>query len=437
MKRILGAALLYPLFFAVGCSSGGGTLPNLGTGNSGNNGGTGSTGSNNGGAGSTIFNVSGGSTSSGTSVLDQDASCAASTIPASLTRVNILFLLDKSGSMGDDPNGQWQHAATRWNPVVTTLDNFFGEPSSAGIYASLSFLPADGDITNACKVTSYSSGSSSLKVPLTQLNAAGQQVFLSLLCPTTGPQTSSCIVPAGGTPTRPALQGTINYAATIQAQFPDSKTVIVFLTDGEPGFGIQETLDAGSKVYSFYSCDDLPPSTCEATPNVYPPCVSPDAEVAKVTAVIQSAPANSIYLVGVGDLTSGTMDAWASASGNPALALQNVTDPTQVASALQTALDAIRVSSIPCEFDIPASNNGQTVDKSKVNLSYVSGAGVTQDVGQTHDDTEATCNASTYGWYYDNSTAQTTMKLCQSTCDALQADPNGKIEIALGCATRI
>jgi hypothetical protein len=233
------------------------------------------------------------------------------------------------------------------------------------------------------------------------------------------------------------LQGTINYAASIQQQFPGSKTVIVFLTDGEPGFGIQETLDAGPQVYSFYSCDDLPPSTCEATPNVYPPCTTADAEVAKVTAVIQSAPAKSIYIVGVGELSTGTMDAWATASGNPALALQNVTDPTQVASQLQNALDGIRVSSIPCSFPIPPTNNGQAINKDDVNLSYVSGAGVPQNVGRTHDGTQSTCSTSTYGWYYDNPTAPTTMELCTSTCSALQSDPNGKVEIAFGCATII
>ncbi len=107
-----------------------------------------------------------------------------------------------------------------------------------------------------CNPTNYMS-SAGLKVPLTELNANGRQQFQSMLCDcsSTSPAPSAtCIIPAGGTPTRPALQGTISYQASIAQKYPGSKTVIVLITDGDPVFG---WLDPTGTYRTFYSCDDL------------------------------------------------------------------------------------------------------------------------------------------------------------------------------------
>ncbi len=434
MKRILGNSLLLPLWVTLSCTTGngGGSGAGANGNNDGDNAGTGSTSSSNMGGGY-HDNTSGGSGGVSTAPPDVDAACAADSTPAQLTRVNILFLLDKSGSMGNDvgPN-----AAQRWNPVVTTLDSFFSDQKSVGIYASLSFLPADGDIYSACAVASYSSGTSSIKVPLTLLDATGRQTFLSRLCDPSLPQTPPCIVPAGGTPTLSALQGTIQYAAKVAQLNPGSKTVIVFLTDGEPGFGYSYN----GAVQLLYSCADLPPKGCTATCGGCVDgvgCTSGDAEVAKVSAVIGTAaavigtaPANPIYLFGVGDLTASTMDQWASASGNAAVALQGLSG-AQAASTLKAALEAIRTSSISCNLDIPVPKGGGSADINQVNVSYINGAGnrvpVGKDVGCTH--------TQQYGWQYDNPTSPTKIQLCTSTCTMAQQDPNGKIQVLLGCPT--
>ena len=222
--------------------------------------------------------------------------------------------------MGDDPNGQWTNAADRWNPVVTTLRAFFQDQNSTGIYASLSFLPADGDNTAMCKVASYEPPSTaSIKVPITLLDDNGRKLFLSRLCdPTVTPLASTCIQPrGGGTPTRPALQGTIDYLTTVQRKYTNSKTVIVFLTDGEPGFGVVQN----GNVVGVNSCDDLTNGCLTGNDTA---CSTPDGEVQKVADVIGTAPANSIYLFGVGELSDTTMGIWATASGNPAVSLKNL-----------------------------------------------------------------------------------------------------------------
>jgi len=430
MKLTLGAACVYPLLFAVGCSSNDLGAPNLGSGNSAsNNGGTGSTSGNPGGSGS--FQVhTGGSGTTGTGV-DMDSGCDSTSKPAELTRVNILFLLDKSGSMGDDPNGQWAYAETRWNPVVSTLRAFFQDQKSTGIYASLSYLPADGDNTAMCKVTAYQtpSANSSKAVPITLLDNTGRQTFLKRLCdPTVTPVASTCITPGGGTPTRPALQGTIDYLTTVQQKYPGSKTVIVFLTDGEPLFGYQQ----GSDVNLLYSCDDLTngcplgPAGASGTGT----CATADGEVQKVADVIKTAKSGSIYLFGVGDLSDATMGIWATATGNPAVSLKNLS-PSDAATTLKTALESIRSTHLDCNITIPPPSSG-AIDPSKVNVAYVNGSGTPTQLGKS-----VGCTSPQMSWQFDDPSNPKKIALCPNACDMVQQDPAGKVNVVFGCATII
>ena len=426
MKKAINFSWLVPLGMFLGCSTSNGVGASTGPSSAGE----GNSSSNIGGSGSQYrVGTSGGTAGTGTGLPSLDSGCASDVTSAQLTQVNILFLLDKSGSMGNDPNGGWANADSRWNPVVTTLDAFFSDPNSSGLYASLSFLPADGDNNAICTVANYSSGNSSIKVPLTLLDAAGRQSFLSILCPPTGPQNPPCVVPAGGTPTLPALQGTIDYAVRVAQKFPESKTVIVFLTDGEPGYGYAYTGDAGTHVYGFYSCDDLTDG-CAVTPNTYPPCVTPDAEVAKVAAVIQNAPANMIYLIGVGDLSATTMNIWAEASGNTALALQGIKDGATVASEIKTELQSIRSNHLSCDIAIPAPKAGGSADPNKVNMDYISGGNAVTSLSRNDN-----CNSASPTWQYDNPTNPSRILLCPNTCPTVQQDPNGKIQVVLGCPT--
>ena len=356
--------------------------------------------------------------------------CATETHPVSLSRLNLVFLLDKSGSMGDDPNGAWQNATMRWDPVVETLDAFLTDPSSNGTYASLSIMPpTPSNNASMCDVTSYETGDTSIKVPLTLLDDPGKQQFLSLLCDPSFPPGPSCIVPSGGTPTRVALEGTLQYAASIRQQYPGGNTVVVLLTDGEPGFGYYNP--SNSQVYGLYSCDDLT-NGCTANPSVSPPCTTIEGEVATVAAFIRSAPAKSVFLVGVGDLSASTMDQWASASGNPAIALQDMS-ASQAAAALSAALQSIRSLPSNCSVQLPMPSGGQAVNPAKVNM-ILNANGTSQTLGRTRDGTSATCNTTTLGWYFDNPSVPTQINLCPTTCNAVRQS-SGSVDVVYGCAT--
>lgn len=316
-----------------------------------------------------------------------NAACVTSTKNATLPAVNLIMMYDKSGSMGDpleggDPN-------VKWIPVNTGMKAFFADPLSAGYNASLQFFPAPGDLDATCNF-SYANA----KVPLTSLSKSAP--LISAL---------DAAEPQGGTPTLPALTGAIAYAQKIAGQNPDEKTVVVLVTDGEPGLQINGQFQAG--------------------------CTNNDiqhvAEMAK--AGVTGAPSIPTYVIGVGP-SLDNLNQVASAGGTGKAFMISVANPTQTKTDLQKALEAIRGQvKIGCDFGIPAPPTGETIDKDRVNVGYTDGAGKESPLVYSGD-----C-ATGAGWRYDNVTNPTRIELCPTTCSAGQSDPNGKLTIAFGCIT--
>ncbi len=156
-----------------------------------------------------------------------NAACVTAMKNASLPAVNLVLMYDKSGSMGDPAEGG--DPKVKWIPVNTGMKAFFADPASSGYNASLQFFPAPGDITATCDAA-YAS-------PLVPLTSLGQSQSLVAALDKASPQ--------GGTPTLPALEGAIAYAKQTAAARPDEKTVVVLVTDGEPGLMVNGVFAPG------------------------------------------------------------------------------------------------------------------------------------------------------------------------------------------------
>lgn len=88
---------------------------------------------------------------------------------------------------------------------------------------------------------------------------------------------------------------------------------------------------------------------------------------------------------------------------------------------------------LPCVFTLPVPDMG-TIDPGKVNVNYTKGSGGTTTlvyVGSKEGCTSAG------GWYYDDPAKPTKAILCDASCTTVSADKGGKIDVALGCATKI
>src|SRR5262249_33496340 len=107
----------------------------------------------NGGAGSLITGGAGNG-----ATLNIDAACVASAREGEAIPVNLLFLVDRSGSMSCPlgPSGQTcglgnnqapagRTMPDRWSAITDALNAFINAPSSAGIGVALQFFPTGAD----------------------------------------------------------------------------------------------------------------------------------------------------------------------------------------------------------------------------------------------------------------------------------------------------
>jgi hypothetical protein len=316
------------------------------------------------------------------------AACAAETFQAEGRKLDLLVLMDGSGSMLDPVNG-----ARKWDLVVSALNTFVTDPDSAGIGIALTYFgfPAGfddaGDLVVSCNTSDYETPA----VSVGDLPPNAQPFIASL----------AAYKPEGGTPTRPALEGAQNYAAAWLARHLTHRVAVVLATDGEPN-----------------DCD----STVDAV-----------AEVAEAAAQ-QTTPILT-YVIGVGaSLTS--LDQVATAGGTGHAYIIDTTQDTT--NRFIEAMNAIRSRALlPCEYAIPRAADGGEVDTEKVNVTFTAsgdgGGGAKTLILQVPSADD--CDPSDGGWYYDDPVAPTTIKLCKASCDQAKADLGGRIDVLVGCKT--
>jgi Mg-chelatase subunit ChlD len=377
------------------CSAGDGTPSRFGSGTSEQNG-TGAGGV----AGATNSLIVVAPISDAAAALDPDATCSGEVHEGQRLPLDMYFLVDKSGSMGEQVQG-----GSKWQVVSGSLTAFLNDPGNADIGVGIGYFPPD----NPPACTMGQPDCICIPIPLFPIcfnNIGGScnvPDFAKPSVPLSLPPNHSAVVsdiaahnPGGGTPTRPALEGAMQYVNTWAQAHPDRKSVVVLATDGEPAGCTQNT----------------------------------PQDVATVAAAALSGPNHvQTFVIGVGkSLTNLNLIAHAGGSGDAFL----VDTGGTVAKAFTDALNQIRGNAVPCDFKIPAQSSQGTVDPHLVNV-YDTPQGTTQRVPvlMTHNGDPAACGTAG-GWYYDDPAAPKTIKLCSSTCQALKG---GKVEVEFGCKT--
>ena len=96
------------------------------------------------------------------------------------------------------------------------------------------------------------------------------------------------------------------------------------------------------------------------------------------------------------------------------------------------ALQQIQNAVLGCTYNVPAPSDGGVLDPNQVIVEYQQGG---QPPGQQLDRVnDATgCAGNPSGWYYDNNQNPAMIMLCSGICTTVQADPNAKVNILLGC----
>lgn len=318
---------------------------------------------------------------SGGNPLDDDAgACAAKTVKASLRTAYLAFALDVSASMGalDYP---WHDPVLKWDPVVAATESFFADEASNGIFASLTFFP---DEANKCVAGSYATPD----VPMTLLPS---HAFAAAIAATEF---------RGGTPTLAVLRGTFEFLEDLaESSASDGVSALVLVTDGYP-----------------QGCND-----------------SDNAISAVVAEVSKRAPTIPTYVVGISNPpiqgapdTVSDLNAIALAGGTSHAFIIETGTPESTKEDFLQVVNGIRGNSISCEIPIPPPPEGQVFDRSKVSVSYTSGADTSPfayDSDCLDDD----------GWHYDDPESPVSIVLCPDTCKRVSADPEASINVQFGC----
>jgi hypothetical protein len=314
--------------------------------------------------------------------------CAAANQAAELAPVYLVFLLDESGSMGDGTNGD---RTKKWDPVTAALNAFFADAASTGITASLSLFPlnknmtdgaADQNILPDCEASAYMPPAI---MPTALPNAT---VFKDLIASLAPPNEN-------GTPTFPALSGTIDYAKTLRTEDATRKVAVVMVTDGEPTrCGKQNSVD----------------NTAMAA--------------AAVAADIPT------YVIGVGDSLNALNSIAESGGTDKAFIIEANGDAEKTRKDFLDAVNAIRGQAISCNIAVPAPPAGKKLDPEKVNVQFT---GDGKPATSLKYGTECTGDTA---WRYDNATAPKMIELCTDACSAIKGDAKGKLDVVFGCVKR-
>jgi hypothetical protein len=358
--------------------------------------------------------------------------------------IAIYLVLDNSQSMEDD--SKWRDAVAAITAFVQSDPNQATKPwacvdkdgKSAPAPSTLPPPAAAGTVSVAIQYfhpqqvsgggsECDGSGHRTPAVPMGPIPASAGAITGSL--GSTGPQ--------GNTPTVGALTGGAQFCADYQQAHADEKCVNVLVTDGQPnGCGLS--------------------SRCNGNE-----CVDPDA-AATLTPIAGNAftASNSVvtFTVGMAGVTnegfgllnqiaaSGGSDCTPGTAGNEACnvttggsqafldALNTIRKSVQVTSTSNETVTTTttQTTTLQCEWSIPKPSGGQTFQKDQVNVAFTTG-GIKHQVGNVPD--LAGCATTGGGWYYDDLTAPTKILTCPSTCTAVQASPDIKVEVQVGCAT--
>jgi len=308
------------------------------------------------------------------------SACATSSKAVVAPPVHLVFMIDRSGSMGNTQEAG-NNLEVRWKPVVSGLDAFFADGANSNVSASIAFF-AQGISKNSpkgmeCSADTYKTPAVSMR----QLPDA--KAFSSAL---------DGVDPQGGTPTKPALQGAIAYAQQIKASLPaGEKVAIVLATDGDPN-----------------------------------DCSSTAENVADVAAAVKGEIAT--YVIGVGPDTT-KLDTIAQGGGTGKAIMIKTSNPAQVSADLRAAVGQIKAAQLGCNYPLPAPPAGQSLDVNAVNVDYTPAKGKAQTLAYSADCSNAN------GWHYDSTSAPSEVIMCQTSCNTLKADTTGgKLDIVFGCA---
>jgi Mg-chelatase subunit ChlD len=339
--------------------------------------------------------------------------CASTVQEARLTPANLLFVIDKSGSMecnppeGDavlggrcenNPRKEDPSLPSKWevtrDALATALDTLAMQPN---VRAGVALFPK-GTASNSCGVEVEP------EIPIAPLDRAQRRAISDLL---------EDVTPRGLTPIAGAtILSYAHLAAELRARKLAGNTFVVLLTDGAETCAEREL-------------DKLVETDV------------PNARLFNIRTFVIGAPGSegarrllSRIAYEGGTPTSDNCDHDASAPDVGDCHFDMTTSTDFAADLNDALLEISRTKILACEFNVPENPDGGGVNRNEVNVSYRRGDGSRTETIVNVPDQDC---ADAEGWQY--SPDGTKIVLCGPVCERVQADPAGQVSIVLGCPT--
>ena len=342
--------------------------------------------------------------------------CGASRVGAEAKRVNVLLVIDKSGSMADTPMG---FTTDKWSALKTALASALDQVKG-GLSLGLELYPyttANDPIPLKCSSTtccSMATGPAAINIPIDVGTTSLPAINTAL----------NFTGPGGGTPTAAALKQALADFTTGAGMALQGDKFILLATDGAPNCNPSATCDKTSCTQNIDDPKACGGTNCCVSDLGKNACVDGNETVAQITAL--KAAGISTFVIGIPgtELYSSFLNAFAVAGGetNPNGPAQyyavdakgGVGGLTAVFKSITTTL--IKSCGLQLGSDPP--------EPSKLNV-VVDGKIVPQSSGDGGAD----------GWELDTTTSPPTVRLKGAICQNVQANGANTLEVIYGCPT--
>ncbi|HKU39917.1 MAG TPA: vWA domain-containing protein [Polyangiales bacterium] len=289
-----------------------------------------------------------------------------------------------------------------WDPAVSALKSFVNDAKSKDVGVGIQYFPNNG---GSCNGKGYSTPAVALGV----LPGQAQAIADSL----------DDHDPSGiGTPIEGALRGSTEFCKQYQKDHPEEQCVAVLVTDGKPEFdGCEKNHDTLAGIAK---------AAHDAGVTTFAVGLS-GADFALLDKIAQQGGAPDCDPNGARyacDVSSG-----ANKLADALTSIRDTVVKTEVHTVVETQVEETK---LPCEWAIPEQPEGEIFDRDKVNIRLT--IGDTKTTFLRVPSAEA-CRAD--AWRFDDPKNPTRLLACPQTCERIEAEPQAKLEVLLGCATAV
>ena len=337
--------------------------------------------------------------------------CGTSSVEATVKTVNMMLVIDKSGSMASGLDGTEAGMPSKWSGLQTALAQALPKVQDDINFGMVLFPAAraadaaPNDYENACVVDE---GSAAVNVPITSGAAAITAISGQL----------KATKPNGGTPTAKALKAAFDYFVTGEGATKPGDNYVLLATDGGPNCNSANSCNnQPDRCTCVIDSNGTNAATCCNNKGVL--CLDDDS----VLTQIQALAAHNIptFVVGVPgtELYSTYLDAFAEAGGkvNPDASQGTKYYKVEATGGVQGLVDVFSTITTQlvrsCDIDLKTPPE----DPKKVNVA------IDCDVIKRSDDT----------WTLDTTSDPNKLLLKGATCERIQATGAKRVDVIYGC----